>query len=193
MTTIDPAVHPPARSHRIEAIAWLVVVAGVALVGVRFAGDPAAMRGPTSLLAAVALGAVVIAPGLAIALAARNGAPALLGAAALALAPLSLLSPATVPLLVITVVLLVAWARQPRNGPLLRVAAAVVALPLGTTCAAAILLLVTTERAGIADGTVHSTDGWVTVPTSTVALAVTALGTAASWWLAPRSTGARSD
>lgn len=38
-----------------------------------------------------------------------------------------------------------------------------------------------------------STDGWVTAPTSALALAVTALGTVASCWLAPRASGDRSD
>lgn len=192
MTALDPAVHAPAPARRIEALGWFVVVAGVALAGARVLGEAAPMRDATSFLAAVAFGAVVAAPGGAVVVGVRDAAPALLVAAALALAPLSLLSPATLPLLVIAIVLVVAWARQPRPGPLWRAAASVVALPTATTCAVTILLAATTEHTVTADGTVHSTDGWVTAPTSALALVVTALGTAASCWSAPRSTVARS-
>lgn len=193
MTTLDPAVQAPAQHRRVEAVGWFIVVAGVALAGVRFVGEGAAMRSVTALLAAVALGAVVAGPGVAVVVGVRDDAPALLVAAALALAPLSLLSPATLPLLVIAVGLVVAWSWQPRTGPLWRAAASVIALPVATTCAATILVVVTTEHTVAADGAVHSTDGWITAPTSTLALAVAALGTVASCWLAPRSGGDRSD
>lgn len=176
-----------------EGVGWLVVVAGVALGSVRFVGEGAAMRSMTSLLAAVAFGAVVSAPGVAVVVGVRWAAPALLVAAALALAPLSLLSPVTLPLLVIAIVLVVAWARRPQVGPRGRAAASAIALPVATTCAAAILVVVTTERTVAARGAVHSTDGWVTAPTSAIALAVTALGTVASCWLAPRASGDQSD
>ena len=176
-----------------EGVGWLVVVAGVALGSVRFVGEGAAMRSMTSLLAAVAFGAVVSAPGVAVVVGVRWAAPALLVAAALALAPLSLLSPVTLPLLVIAIVLVVAWAPRPQVGPRGRAAASAIALPVATTCAAAILVVVTTERTVAARGAVHSTDGWVTAPTSAIALAVTALGTVASCWLAPRASGDQSD
>lgn len=176
-----------------EGVGWFVVVAGVALGSVRFVGEGAAMRSMTSLLAAVAFGAVVSAPGVAVVVGVRWAAPALLVAAALALAPLSLLSPVTLPLLVIAIVLVVAWARRPQVGPRGRAAASAIALPVATTCAAAILVVVTTERTVAARGAVHSTDGWVTAPTSAIALAVTALGTVASCWLAPRASGDQSD
>ena len=176
-----------------EGVGWLVVVAGVALGSVRFVGEGAAMRSMTSLLAAVAFGAVVSAPGVAVVVGVRWAAPALLVAAALALAPLSLLSPVTLPLLVIAIVLVVAWARRPQVGPRGRAAASAIALPVATTCAAAILVVVTTEHTVAARGAVHSTDGWVTAPTSAIALAVTALGTVASCWLAPRASGDQSD
>ena len=101
-----------------EGVGWFVVVAGVALGSVRFVGEGAAMRSMTSLLAAVAFGAVVSAPGVAVVVGVRCAAPALLVAAALALAPLSLLSPVTLPLMVIAIVLVVAWARRPQVGPL---------------------------------------------------------------------------
>lgn len=68
-----------------------------------------------------------------------------------------------------------------------------IVLPVATSCAATILVVVTTERTVAVDGAVHSTDGWVTAPTSALALAVTALGTVASCWLAPRASGDRSD
>lgn len=176
-----------------EGVGWLVVVAGVALGSVRFVGEGAAMRSMTSLLAAVAFGAVVSAPGVAVVVGVRWAAPALLVAAALALAPLSLLSPVTLPLLVIAIVLVVAWAPRPQVGPRGRAAASAIALPVATTCAAAILVVVTTEHTVAARGAVHSTDGWVTAPTSAIALAVTALGTVASCWLAPRASGDQSD
>lgn len=176
-----------------EGVGWFVVVAGVALGSVRFVGEGAAMRSMTSLLAAVAFGAVVSAPGVAVVVGVRWAAPALLVAAALALAPLSLLSPVTLPLLVIAIVLVVAWARRPQVGPRGRAAASAIALPVATTCAAAILVVVTTEHTVAARGAVHSTDGWVTAPTSAIALAVTALGTVASCWLAPRASGDQSD
>lgn len=164
-----------------EGVGWFVVVAGVALGSVRFVGEGAAMRSMTSLLAAVAFGAVVSAPGVAVVVGVRWAAPALLVAAALALAPLSLLSPVTLPLLVIAIVLVVAWARRPQVGP------------RGRAAASAILVVVTTEHTVAARGAVHSTDGWVTAPTSAIALAVTALGTVASCWLAPRASGDQSD
>ena len=176
-----------------EGVGWLVVVAGVALGSVRFVGEGAAMRSMTSLLAAVAFGAVVSAPGVAVVVGVRWAAPALLVAAALALAPLSLLSPVTLPLLVIAIVLVVAWAPRPQVGPRGRAAASAIALPVATTCAAAILVVVTTEHTVAARGAVHSTDGWVTAPTSAIALAATALGTVASCWLAPRASGDQSD
>lgn len=176
-----------------EGVGWFVVVAGVALGSVRFVGEGAAMRSMTSLLAAVAFGAVVSAPGVAVVVGVRWAAPALLVAAALALAPLSLLSPVTLPLLVIAIVLVVAWAPRPQVGPRGRAAASAIALPVATTCAAAILVVVTTEHTVAARGAVHSTDGWVTAPTSAIALAVTALGTVASCWLAPRASGDQSD
>ena len=176
-----------------EGVGWFVVVAGVAPGSVRFVGEGAAMRSMTSLLAAVAFGAVVSAPGVAVVVGVRWAAPALLVAAALALAPLSLLSPVTLPLLVIAIVLVVAWAPRPQVGPRGRAAASAIALPVATTCAAAILVVVTTEHTVAARGAVHSTDGWVTAPTSAIALAVTALGTVASCWLAPRASGDQSD
>ena len=60
-------------------------------------------------------------------------------------------------------------------------------------CGNELLVVVTTEHTVAARGAVHSTDGWVTAPTSAIALAVTALGTVASCWLAPRASGDQSD
>jgi hypothetical protein len=105
--------HTGIRDRGIIIIAGAEIGAVAAIGVVRFVGGSPAERGAEGALAAVALAAVLAAPGV-LALLGRAGRPSLLVAAGVMLAPLSFLSFAGVllPLLIPAVLLVVAGARR---------------------------------------------------------------------------------
>ena len=187
MATADHDHRGVAESDPFLVVAGgMVVVIGVALGLVRYAGRSPAENGPEGALASVAFAALLAAPGV-LALMARADRPALVVPAALLLLPLSLLSMAgvTLPLLIPAVLLFVASRRRAAarpSGPVPEgVAAAVVVL---LVLAAVAALLVHQDPRDYATATMS---GWtsdvVTTGESLVSLALVAAALGAGWRL----------
>ncbi|MHB1139521.1 MAG: hypothetical protein ACYC2O_11235 [Microthrixaceae bacterium] len=192
-TTSGDASQPP--SPQLVAVCGvLVVIAAGALVVVRFVGEAPLSRNAESLLASVALGGVVAAPGVLVLVAERSGRPSLLLAAAFVLAPLSLLSIATIPLLVVAVVLAGAWARRRSAGSRWRGTGAVVVATCGCIAAGVLLFAGTTTRTFTDGTTVHGTDGWIPWSTSIAVVGLVAAAVMVGTCLAPqRATSTRQS
>lgn len=191
-TAADPYVAPTAEPDRLAVVvALLLVLAALGIAALRFFGGSPPEQRWYDLLGALALGAIVAAPGI-LALLAHYGRPALLLPAAVVLIPLSFLSFAlvTLPLLIPAVMLFVDYAHRSRAHPIgwLR-AMALAALVLGLLVAAALALLVhqdpreyTTATAG------YGTSDVITAAEALVSLALVVAALAVGWVLAaPRS------
>lgn len=173
------------RRTWVDVVGALLVLAGAALGVVRCFGADPLERNAESLLSAVALGAVIAAPGVICLIASRSGRPALLLPAALVLALLSTLSPATLPLFIGALALAWRWVRSPPGPSRLRGLAVTVVVVAGLVAATAVLLLLPTERTFERDGVVHSTDGWIPWTTSLVAIGLVVATVVAAWVLVP--------
>lgn len=175
----------PEQSRFPELCGYAIVVGAVALAVVRFLGESPLSRNAEAFLASVALGVVFAAPGALSLVAARTGRTVLLLGSAMALAPLSLVSIATILLLVISVALAVAWVRRPPTGHRLRALASVLVAVVGCIGALLLLVLRTTTRTFTDGNTAASTDGWVPWTTSIEVVGLVIVTVASATWLAP--------
>jgi hypothetical protein len=168
-------------------VATLLIVAGLGIAALRFFGGSPPEHRWYDLIGAVALGAIVAAPGV-LALLARHDRPALLLPAAVVLVPLSFLSFAlvTLPLLIPAVLLFVDYARRSQTRPIggLR-ATALTILVLGLLVAALLALLVhqdpreyTTATAG------YGTSDVITAAEALLSLALVGSSLVVGWTLA---------
>lgn len=181
----DPVRDRPSSGSWVDVLGVLLVLAGVALSVIRWFGADPLERNAESLLAAVTLGAVIAAPGVLCLIATRTGRSALLLPAAIVLALLSTLSPATLPLFIGALALAWRWARVGPGHGRLRGALATVVVVVGLLGAVVLLLVRTTERTFYGDGVVHSTDGWQPWSTSLLVLGLVALTVAVACALVP--------
>jgi hypothetical protein len=174
------------RDKGIIVIAGTEIGAVAALGVVRFVGGSPPARGIEGALAALALAAVLAAPGV-LALLGRSGRPALLVVAGVALAPLSFLafSGVTLPLLIPAMLLALAGARRltadaPSCAPLWVTLWAVVAV-LG---AAVVALFAHHDPRSWATATSEgSTSDVITVAESLLSLWLVALALTLGWYL----------
>lgn len=157
-----------------DIVGALVVAAGVVLAVVRFLGEDPVARTPESFAASVALGAVIAVPGVLCLLAGRTGRTPLLLPAAILLALLSTLSPATLPLVAAAVALAWRWVRSAPRPSRLRSTVATVVVLVGSTGATLFLVLATTTRTFVARDRTYETDGWIPWTTSMLVLALLA-------------------
>lgn len=181
----DPVRDRPSSGSWVDVLGVLLVLAGVALAVIRWFGADPLERNAESLLAAVTLGAVIAAPGVLCLIATRTDRNALLLPAAIVLALLSTLSPATLPLFIGALALAWRWARVGPGHGRLRGALATVVVVVGLLGAVVLLLVRTTERTFYGNGVVHSTDGWQPWSTSLLVLGLVALTVAVACSLVP--------
>ena len=175
----------------IRAVAAFVVLAGLGLAAIRFAGGSPAERGVEGVLGSLALGAPVMATGALALLSLRQRATLMLPAAVV-LVPMSFLSFAlvTLPLLVPAVLLVVGYRRrrdaESRSGLGTAVTLWVVALLL---IAAVGALLVHQDPREYATATSSgSTSDIITTAEALISLALTSASLVAGWLLsAPAS------
>ncbi len=172
-------------------VAALLVLAGLGIAALRFVGGSPPEHRPYDLLGALALGAVVAAPGV-LALLARHDRPALLLPAAVVLVPLSFLSFAlvTLPLLIPAVMLFVDYSRRSRHHPvgwLQPTATTLVVLAL--LVAAVLALLVHQDPREYRTATAgYGTSDIITAAEALISLGLTATALAVGWVLAaPRA------
>lgn len=176
-----------ASSGPVRILGTLVVLGGLALSGVRFAGGSPPEQGLEGALGSLALGAIVAAPGVMALLAAR-GRPALLLPAGIVLIPLSFLSFAlvTLPLLIPAVLFLDAYGRRSARAPKPRGTRAGTALVVMILLVAAVVVLLahqdprsyTTATGG------GSVSDVITYLEAMGALALSAAAVAVGWLLA---------
>lgn len=188
MTMTEPSVAAANEPDGLAiVVAVLLVLAGVGIAALRFFGGSPPEHRLYDLLGALALGAIVAAPGV-LALLARHDRPALLLPAAVVLVPLSFLSFAlvTLPLLIPAVMLFVDYARRKRVHPIgwLR-ATAVTVLVLAMLLAALLALFVhqdpreyTTATAG------YGTSDVITAAEALLSLALVGGALGVGWTLA---------
>lgn len=173
----------------VDMLGGFVVAAGAALVLVRFLGEDPIARNVESLVASVALGAVIATPGVLCLIANRTGRPALLLSSGIVLALLATISPATLPLLAPAVALLLRWARCGPGPSRLRALAASIVVIVGVLGAAALLILRTTTRTFSSADHTYQTTGWVPLSTSALVFAALVASIAAACALLPGRAG----
>jgi len=167
----------------------VVVLGGVAITAVRYVGEDPLARNAESLLAALALGSIVAAPGVLALIAASTGRPALLLPAAIVLVPLSFISFAlvTLPLLVPAFLLVATWARSiPDDAAGRTLLAGFVAVACLVTAGWAVFAL-TVNREFTDGSSTFGTTGWTPWSTSALAFALVVVGILGSTALAPRA------
>ena len=170
----------------IRSVAAFVVLAGLGLAAIRFAGGSPAERGAEGVLGSLALGAPVMATGALALLSLRQRATLMLPAAVV-LIPMSFLSFAlvTLPLLVPAVLLVIGYQRrrdaESRSGLGTAVTLSVVALLL---IAAVGALLVHQDPREYATPTSRgSTSDIITMAEALISLALTSASLVAGWLL----------
>ena len=197
-TTTDPSLTPakdepgPVRPDRLAiAVALLLITAGSGIAALRFLGGSPPEQRLYDALGALALGAIVAAPGV-LALLARHDRPALLLPAAVVLIPLSFLSFAlvTLPLLIPAVMLFLDYARRSRKHPIgWKRATAVTVLVLALLVAALLALVVLQDPREYTTATArYGTSDVITAAEALVSLALVAVSLLVGWvQAAPRS------
>ncbi len=179
---------PAKRQTRwVDVLGAIIIAAGTALTVVRMLGEDPIARNPESFLGSVALGALIATPGVLCLLANRTGRSSLLLSGGMVLGLLSTMSPATLPLLVAAVALVLRWARCGPSSSRLRALAANVVVVVGVLAATALFLTRTTTRTFTSPDHTYSTSGWVTVSTALLVLVVLVGTVAAAYALAPGS------
>lgn len=168
-----------------DIVGALVVAGGGVLAVVRFLGEDPLARNPESFAASVALGALIAVPGVLCLLAGRTGRTPLLLPAAILLAMLSTLSPATLPLVVAAVALAWQWVRSTPGASRLRSTVATVVVIIGSIGATLLLLLATTTLTIVTRDLTYETDGWTPWSTSMLVLALLAGTVAAACAILP--------
>lgn len=173
----------------VATVGALVVTGGAVLALVRFSGDDPFLQGLEAAAGALALGAVIAAPG-ALGLLSLADRPALLLPAGVLLIPLSFVSFAgvTLPLLVPAVMLLVAYGRRSSGQVAYPGQAAVCVVVAVVLVVAAFLALFAHDDprrySSATEG--GSTSDVVTLTEASISLALTATAVGASWLLARR-------
>jgi len=170
----------------IRAVGWLLVLAGLGLAGLRFAGASPADDGPEGMVGALALGAPVMGSG-ALAWMSLRDRPALMLPAAVVLVPLSFLSFAgvTLPLLVPAAMLFVGYRRRRRlvTLPGARVAVTLWVVLAFFVGAVVVLFAHDDPRAWTTVGGGGSTSDVITWAESTISLVLSATALVAGWHL----------
>lgn len=167
----------------VDVLGGVIVAAGAVLTVVRYLGEDPIARNAESLVGCIALGALIATPGALCLLANRTGRPALLLPSGIVLALLSTMSPATLPLLVPAVALVLRWARCGPGTSWPRSLAASIVVILGSLGATALFLLRTTTRTFTSPDHTYETTGWVPVSTSLLVFAALAVTAAAAFAL----------
>jgi len=184
-TTTDATMQPVEPTGWVDVVGLLLILAGVGLGIIRFLGEDPVARSAESLTTSIALGALVATPGVLCLIANRTGRTPLLLPAAIVLALLSTLSPATLTLIIGAVALAWRWVRSPPGasrwrsaaGAALVVAGAIGAalVVAGAIGAAALLLFRTTTRTFASGNHSYMTTGWIPWSTSIAVFTVLAV------------------
>ncbi len=174
----------------VVAVGASVVAAGLALAGLRFVGGTPLERGVEGATGALALGAVVAAPGVLTMLAASDR-PAMLLPAASVLIPLSFLSFAlvTLPLLIPAVMLLISYGRRSVGYQAVGTAAGTFLAVVVLLAGAVVVLFIHRDPRSYTTATGGgSTSDVITYGESLSSLALTSCALASGWVLAaPRA------
>lgn len=174
-TTTDATMQPVEPTGWVDVVGLLLILAGVGLGIIRFLGEDPVARSAESLTASIALGALVATPGVLCLIANRTGRTPLLLPAAIVLALLSTLSPATLPLIIGAVALAWRWVRSPPGASRWRSAAGAALVVAGAIGAAALLLFRTTTRSFASGNHAYMTTGWIPWSTSIAVFTVLAV------------------
>lgn len=186
MTKSDDGLGVAGTAAFVVAVGALVVAAGLALAGFRFVGGTPPEQGVEGAIGSLALGAVVVAPGVLAMLAVRDR-PALLLPAAIALIPLSFLSFAlvTLPLLIPAVMLLIGYGRRSGGYVALGKTAGTLLAVLVLLAGAVVVLFIHEDPRSYTTSTGGgSTSDVITFAESLPSLALTACAVATGWALA---------
>lgn len=187
-TTTDATMQPVEPTGWVDVVGLLLILAGVGLGIIRFLGEDPVARSAESLTTSIALGALVATPGVLCLIANRTGRTPLLLPAAIVLALLSTLSPATLTLIIGAVALAWRWVRSPPGASRWRSAAGAALVVAGAIGAAALLLFRTTTRSFASGNHAYMTTGWIPWSTSIAVFTVLAVTiVAASAAVPPRS------
>ena len=187
----EDAPGPVRPDHLAIAVALLSISAGLGIAALRFFGGSPPEQRLYDALGALALGAIVAAPGV-LALLARHERPALLLPAAVVLVPLSFLSFAlvTLPLLIPAVMLFLDYARRSRAHPIgwLRATSLTILVVALLVEALVVLLAHQDPREFTTTTATYSTSDVITAAEALVSLALVGAALAVGWVLAaPRS------
>jgi len=174
-TTTDATMQPVEPTGWVDVVGLLLILAGVGLGIIRFLGEDPVARSAESLTASIALGALVATPGVLCLIANRTGRTPLLLPAAIVLALLSTLSPATLPLIIGAVALAWRWVRSPPGASRWRSAVGAALVVAGAIGAAALLLFRTTTRSFASGNHAYMTTGWIPWSTSIAVFTVLAV------------------
>lgn len=174
-TTTDATMQPVEPTGWVDVVGLLLILAGVGLGIIRFLGEDPVARSAESLTTSIALGALVATPGVLCLIANRTGRTPLLLPAAIVLALLSTLSPATLTLIIGAVALAWRWVRSPPGASRWRSAAGAALVVAGAIGAAALLLFRTTTRSFASGNHAYMTTGWIPWSTSIAVFTVLAV------------------
>ena len=174
-TTTDATMQPVEPTGWVDVVGLLLILAGVGLGIIRFLGEDPVARSAESLTASIALGALVATPGVLCLIANRTGRTPLLLPAAIVLALLSTLSPATLTLIIGAVALAWRWVRSPPGASRWRSAVGAALVVAGAIGAAALLLFRTTTRSFASGNHAYMTTGWIPWSTSIAVFTVLAV------------------
>ena len=174
-TTTDATMQPVEPTGWVDVVGLLLILAGVGLGIIRFLGEDPVARSAESLTTSIALGALVATPGVLCLIANRTGRTPLLLPAAIVLALLSTLSPATLPLIIGAVALAWRWVRSPPGASRWRSAVGAALVVAGAIGAAALLLFRTTTRSFASGNHAYMTTGWIPWSTSIAVFTVLAV------------------
>lgn len=174
-TTTDATMQPVEPTGWVDVVGLLLILAGVGLGIIRFLGEDPVARSAESLTTSIALGALVATPGVLCLIANRTGRTPLLLPAAIVLALLSTLSPATLTLIIGAVALAWRWVRSPPGASRWRSAAGAALVVAGAIGAAALLLFRATTRTFASGNHSYMTTGWIPWSTSIAVFTVLAV------------------
>lgn len=174
-TTTDATMQPVEPTGWVDVVGLLLILAGVGLGIIRFLGEDPVARSAESLTTSIALGALVATPGVLCLIANRTGRTPLLLPAAIVLALLSTLSPATLTLIIGAVALAWRWVRSPPGASRWRSAVGAALVVAGAIGAAALLLFRTTTRSFASGNHAYMTTGWIPWSTSIAVFTVLAV------------------